>query len=167
MDQSLEKTREVCIQKPKFKAFSEVTQEEIVRKLAYGAVKFADLSISRTKTYKFSFDRMLNLKGNTAPFILYAYTRICSIIGKSRDYFPKISDELGDLCLSEPSEMKLAKLLLCLPDVIQKVEKDFMFYVLADYLYRIADTFHSFHIRCRCIEYNENGEIVKTCGEID
>lgn len=51
--------------------------------MGYGAVKYADLKNNRLSNYKFSFDDMLNLKGNTAVYLLYAYARICGIIRKS------------------------------------------------------------------------------------
>lgn len=49
----------------------------------YGAVKYADLHNNRTSNYTFSFDRMLDLRGNTAVYLLYAHARICSIVRKS------------------------------------------------------------------------------------
>lgn len=51
--------------------------------MGYGAVKYADLKNSRLTNYKFSFDSMLDLKGNTAVYLLYAHARICSIIRKT------------------------------------------------------------------------------------
>lgn len=64
----------------------EFTDEEIehaAKAMGYGAVKYADLKNTRTTNYKFSFDAMLDLKGNTAVYLLYAHARICSIIRKS------------------------------------------------------------------------------------
>jgi arginyl-tRNA synthetase len=51
--------------------------------MGYGAVKYADLKNSRLTNYKFSFDAMLELKGNTAVYLLYAHARIAGIVRKS------------------------------------------------------------------------------------
>ena len=57
--------------------------EFTAKAMGYGAVKYADLKNHRMTNYKFSFDAILDLKGNTAIYLLYAHARICSIIRKS------------------------------------------------------------------------------------
>merc|ERR1712194_377856 len=57
--------------------------ENSIKTIGIGAVKYADLSMNRESNYKFSYARMLSLNGNTAPYMLYAYARICSIVRKA------------------------------------------------------------------------------------
>ena len=57
-------------------------QREIARVVGLGAIKYADLSQNRQSDYVFSWDKMLSLQGNTAPYLLYAYTRVRSIFRK-------------------------------------------------------------------------------------
>ena len=63
-----------------------LTEEEmeVGRIVGIGAVKYADLSMNRESNYKFSYKRMLSLQGNTAPYMLYARTRVCSIVRKAQ-----------------------------------------------------------------------------------
>ena len=57
--------------------------EIVARKIGIGAIKYADLSITRTNDYIFNWDAMMSFEGNTAPYLQYAYTRICSIFRKA------------------------------------------------------------------------------------
>jgi hypothetical protein len=61
----------------------EAELEAAANAMGYGAVKYADLKNSRLTNYKFSFDAMLELKGNTAVYLLYAHARIAGIVRKS------------------------------------------------------------------------------------
>ena len=61
---------------------SEAQRKEIARVVGIGAVKYADLLPNRQSDYIFSWDKMLALQGNTAPYLLYAYARIKSIFRK-------------------------------------------------------------------------------------
>jgi arginyl-tRNA synthetase len=55
----------------------------VARAIGIGAVKYADLSLNRESDYKFSYKKMLSMSGNTAPYMLYAYARIQSILRKA------------------------------------------------------------------------------------
>jgi len=63
-------------------AHSEEELEEIATVVGIGAVKYADLSISRESNYIFSWDKMLSFEGNTSLYMQYAYARIQSILRK-------------------------------------------------------------------------------------
>ena len=86
----------------------EAQRREIARVVGLGAVKYADLLPNRQSDYVFSWDKMLALQGNTAPYLQYAYTRIKSIFRKGEYSSPKIR-EWGSQ--TRPSEMEI---LLCL-----------------------------------------------------
>jgi arginyl-tRNA synthetase len=68
--------------------------EEASNAMGYGAVKYADLKNQRLTNYKFNFDQMLNLTGNTAVYLLYAHARIAGIIRKS-------SKDINGGCLTQ------------------------------------------------------------------
>lgn len=76
MDEGLAKSLSKLKEKEREKALSEEELKEAQRAIAYGCIKYADLSHNRTNDYVFSFDKMLEDKGNTAVYMLYAYTRI-------------------------------------------------------------------------------------------
>lgn len=96
----------------------ELTKEEFdaaMRSVAYGCIKYADLVHNRNHEYVFSFDKMLEDKGNTAVYMLYAYTRICSIARKANLKPADIEAEKKKgtkIAISHEKEVKLAKLLL-------------------------------------------------------
>ena len=88
-----------------------------------GADKYADLSQNRTSNYIFSYDKMLALQGNTAPYLLYAYVRVQGLSRKGNIDFQ--GQELSsNLVLTEESEQALLKHLLQLEDVIRAVATD-------------------------------------------
>ncbi|CDS36391.1 arginyl tRNA synthetase cytoplasmic [Echinococcus multilocularis] len=143
----------------------ELTPEEqwiAAEAIAYGCIKYADLSHNRINDYIFSFDKMLDDKGNTAAYLLYAYTRIQSIVrntGWSKEKLAEVH-KTAHINLEHPKELKLGKMLCRLPEVLIKLEEDLFFNKLCDYLYELSGVFTEFYDSCYCIE-RENGKIVK------
>ena len=79
----------------------EAERAEIARAVGIGAVKYADLSTTRQRDLLFSFDRMLALDGNTAPYLLYACVRAASIVAKAGETSSEVT------VLAEPQERAL------------------------------------------------------------
>ncbi|KAK0183403.1 hypothetical protein PV327_001449 [Microctonus hyperodae] len=144
----------------------ELTEEELnaaKEAIAYGCIKYADLSHNRNHEYIFSFDKMLDDKGNTAVYLLYALTRIRSI-ARTANLTPeqiKLAVETTSISLEHEKEWKLAKVLLKFPDVLLKIMKDLYLHPLCEYCYEISCAFSEFYDNCYCIEKNKNGEILK------
>lgn len=156
LDEAILRTEE--INNTKNRGFTQEETDKINKSIAYGAVKYADLSMTRTSDYVFSFDRMISLKGNTAPYLLYAYVRICAIIRNAGHYFdPSKTDNL-DIKTSE--EINLVKHIIRFPEIIDKLTNDMLFHSMSSYLYGISEFFNKFFTKCRCIQYKENGEIL-------
>ncbi|OUL33361.1 arginine--tRNA ligase [Nostoc sp. T09] len=139
--------------------------EEFINKVAevvgISAVKYADLSQNRTSNYIFSYNKMLDLKGNTAPYMLYAYARIHGISRKGGINF----DELGDnakVLLQHETELALAKYLLQLDEVISTVEQDLMPNRLCEYLYELSKKFNQFYDRDRGVPVLSAEEPLRT-----
>ena len=123
----------------------EAERREIARIVGIGAVKYADLLPNRQSDYVFSWDRMLSLQGNTAPYLQYSFVRIRSIFRKAGEGF-QISDFRFQI--SEPTEIMLAKKLLQFGEVLPQVLDDYRPNALANYLYELAIAFHSFYEAC-------------------
>lgn len=143
-----------------------LTAEELQQaqdSVAYGCIKYADLSHNRNHEYVFSFDKMLEDKGNTAVYLLYAYTRIRAIARNSNLTPEKIIElsKTNSISLEHEKEWKLGKALMRFPEVLTKITKDLYLHPLCEYLYEIATTFTEFYDSCYCIERNSSGEIVK------
>jgi len=143
-----------------------LTPEEMTRAqeaVAYGCIKYADLSHNRLSDYVFSFDKMLDDRGNTAAYLLYAYTRIRSIARNAKVYREQLVNSIrqNSLTLSHAKELKLAKVILRFPDVILTVVDTLFVHTLCDYLYELATVFSEFYDSCYCIEKDKSGAIVR------
>ncbi len=130
---------------------SEDEKNDIAEKIGIGAVKYADLSQYRTTDYVFSWDKMLSLHGNTAPYLQNAYVRICSIFRKAGEAAPKIDK----LILTEPAEIDLAKRVCQFAEMVPQVLNGFRPNILANYLFELANSFHAFYEACPVLKSEE------------
>lgn len=131
--------------------------------VAYGCIKYADLSHNRNNEYVFSFDKMLDDKGNTAVYLLYSLTRIRSIARTANVTAEQIAAavETTELSLEHDKEWKLAKVLLKFPDVLTRITRDWQLHQLCEFCYEIACAFSEFYDNCYCVVKNKSGEIVE------
>ncbi len=119
--------------------------------IGIGAVKYADLSQYRMTDYIFSWDRMLSFQGNTAPYLQNAYVRIRSIFRKAGEEF----SQAKELVLAAPEEKNLATRLCQFGEIVPTVLNDFRPNVLANYLFELANSFHSFYEACPVLKSEE------------
>jgi arginyl-tRNA synthetase len=124
---------------------------DIAQKIGIGAVKYADLSQYRMTDYVFSWDKMLSLQGNTAPYLQNAYVRVRSIFRKAGERQTKIAE----LVLAEAAEINLAKRLCQFAEVVPQVLNDFRPNILANYLFELANSFHTFYEACPVLKSEE------------
>ncbi len=132
----------------------EATRNEIARVVGLGAVKYADLQPNRQSDYVFSWDKMLSLQGNTAPYIQNAYTRVRSIFRKAETGAHESARNTAVL-LTDPLELTLAKHLLNFGLVLQAVADDYRPNYLCTYLYELAGHFARFYENCPVLKANE------------
>ncbi|CAN5615332.1 arginine--tRNA ligase [soil metagenome] len=142
LDEAVVRARKIVEQKNP--DLAEEEKNAIAQTIGIGAVKYADLSQYRMTDYIFSWDRMLSLQGNTAPYLQNAYVRIRSIFRKAGEEFV-LPDEL---VLAEPAEFNLAKRLAQFAETVPQVLNDFRPNLLANYLFELANAFHSFYEAC-------------------
>ncbi|MFW6146222.1 MAG: arginine--tRNA ligase [Planctomycetota bacterium] len=126
----------------------------VARAVGIGAVKYADLSMDRTSDYKFSFERMLSLQGNTAPYMQYAYARVRSI-------FRKGAATVGDLAgkpviIADPAEKELAKRLCRFEEILAAVATENRPNILTGYLYDLAQAFSGFYETCPVLKADDD-----------
>jgi arginyl-tRNA synthetase len=147
---------------------SEAFIRHVATTVGLAAVKYADLSQNRTTNYQFSFDRMLALQGNTAPYLLYAVVRIAGIARKgaeaagAADLGPDPGESSGPgvegeaapleprpvdaaLVFSEPQEWALVRHLLGFDAVIAEVEEELLPNRLCTYLFELSQVFNRFY----------------------
>lgn len=112
--------------------------------IGLGAVKYAELSQHRLTDYVFSWDKMLAMEGNTAPYLQNAYVRIRSIFRKAETE----ADPAATILVKEPAERALALKIAQYGEVVPLILEDFRPNLLANYLYELANIFHSFYEAC-------------------
>ncbi len=110
-----------------------------------GAVKYADLSKSRTTDYIFDWDNMLAFEGNTAPYMQYAYTRVASVFKRANVDENSLT---GAVILATDREKALATRLLQFEETINTVARDGTPHVMCAYLYDVAGLFSGFYEDC-------------------
>ncbi len=131
---------------------SEKTRKMVAQAVGIGAVKYADLSQHRTSDYMFSWDKMLSLEGNTAPYMQYAYARIKSIFRQGQVDVEELKRSSAIISLREPEELALGKALLYFGDVVDRVSDAYTPHVLTDYLFELAKRFSSFYNAHRVLD---------------
>ena len=116
--------------------------QQVATSVGLAAVKYADLSTNRITNYQFSFDRMLALTGNTAPYLLYAVVRIAGIARKGGDLG---AGAVASLTFSEAQEWALVRELLKFDGVIAEVEQELLPNRLCNYLFELSQVFNRFY----------------------
>jgi arginyl-tRNA synthetase len=149
----------------------EAEKINVAQNIGIGAVKYADLSQYRMTDYVFSWDKMLSLQGNTAPYLQNAYVRIRSIFRKAGESAVATplrgvkqqakNEETGHrpvatkLTLTNSAEINLAKRLCQFAEIVPQVLNDFRPNILANYLFELADNFHTFYEACPVLKSEE------------
>jgi arginyl-tRNA synthetase len=127
--------------------FPEEKKQEIARVIGLGAIKYADLLPNRQSDYIFSWDKMLALNGNTAPYLQYSYARIRSIFRKAGES-SEPGVQKGSIHLTAPDEITLAKQLLNFSLVLEGVADEYRPNYLCNYLYELSGHFARFYESC-------------------
>ncbi|PIW59998.1 arginine--tRNA ligase [Shewanella sp. CG12_big_fil_rev_8_21_14_0_65_47_15] len=137
-------TRALDLVRSKNPDMDEVTLAEIARVVGISAVKYADLSKNRTSDYIFSFEQMLSFEGNTAPYLLYAYTRVAGIFKRATD----VDLSQATIVLEHEKEKDLGNKLAQFGEILNRVVDKGQPHVLCGYLYELAGAFSSFYEAC-------------------
>jgi arginyl-tRNA synthetase len=128
-------------------------KKEIARVIGLGAVKYADLLPNRQSDYVFSWDKMLALNGNTAPYLQYAYARIKSIFRKLEN--PESRIQNPELKLAASEEIALAKHLLNFGLTLEAVAEEYRPNFLCNYLFELAGKFTGFYENCPVLKADD------------
>ncbi|MGD1901469.1 MAG: arginine--tRNA ligase [Geitlerinemataceae cyanobacterium] len=130
--------------------------DRVASVVGLSSVKYADLSQNRTSNYIFSYDKMLAMQGNTAPYLLYAYVRVAGIGRKGGIDFAALSEGTPPaIALEDAAELALAKHLLGLDEVIDTVARELLPNRLCQYLFELSQKFNQFYDRCSVLQAGE------------
>ena len=117
-------------------------KEAIAQIVGIGAIKYTDLSQNRNKDIVFDWKKMLNMQGDSAPYLQYAYVRIQSILRKvEKDSIKETDSKL----LSAPEEINLIKYLAQFSVTIERAANDYCPHIIANYLFQLSQLFNSFY----------------------
>lgn len=166
LDEAVTRCRNELIQRLENNGkLSEWTDEEITKTaeaVGYGAVKYADLKNNRLTNYTFSYDQMLNDKGNTAVYLLYAHARICSIIRKSGKNIDELK-KVGSIILDHADERALAIHLIQFVEIVEEACMNLLPNVLCEYLYNLSEIFTRFYTSCQVVGSAEETSRLLLC----
>jgi arginyl-tRNA synthetase len=146
--------RAYTLVKGKNPELDETELRQIARAVGIGAVKYADLSKHRASDYRFNFELMLSFEGNTAPYLLYAYTRAASVLRKLGKGYEQIE---GSIDLQAAHEIDLAGKLAQFNEVLSSVTDKGEPHLLCAYLYDLAGLFSSFYENCPILSAEDQG----------
>lgn len=144
LDEAIERASALVAEKSP--DLSEADRQEIAKAVGIGAVKYADLSKTRTNDYVFDWDAMLSFEGNTAPYLQYAFTRIQSIFRKAGVDDSQLAGYAFDI--REPAERALALMICQFPDVVNQVAEKAMPHELCNFAFELAGRFMTFYEAC-------------------
>jgi arginyl-tRNA synthetase len=141
LDEAIERSSVVVADR---EGFTDDEKATIAETIGIGSVKYAELSQNRLTDYKFSWDKMLSLQGNTAPYLINAYVR-------TRAIFRKLGSDFvlpAEATFTEAAERALALKLAQFAEAVHDVLEDHRPNTLATYLYELANAYHSFYEAC-------------------
>ncbi|MFJ9125884.1 arginine--tRNA ligase [Streptomyces sp. NPDC102340] len=153
LDEAVQRAAEVVREKAR-----DLTEDEIQERAAQvgiGAVKYADLSTSPSRDYKFDLDQMVSLNGDTSVYLQYAYARIQSILRKAGDSKPAAHAELE----LAPAERALGLHLDAFGDTVFEAAAEYAPHKLAAYLYQLASLYTTFYDKCPVLKADSTEQV--------
>ncbi len=133
---------------------SKEEKSEIARMAGIGAVKYNDLSQHYSKDILFDWDKMLNLKGNSGPYIQYTFARASSVLEKSGG-FSGGGIDLASLNTEEDSVLRKVRIF---PQIVEEAGRNFSPNVVCNFLFDLAQAYNLFYSKHRIIG-SDNKEI--------
>ncbi|OIW03712.1 hypothetical protein TanjilG_29747 [Lupinus angustifolius] len=163
LDEAKSRSKTAVLERDAAKDWPEEEVDKTSEAVGYGAVKYADLKNNRLSNYTFNFDQMLNDKGNTAVYLLYAHARICSIIRKSGKDIEQVKKN-GKIVLDHDGERALGLHLVQFSEVVEQACTNLLPSTLCEYLYDLSDIFtKKFYSNCQVIGSPEETSRLLLC----
>lgn len=160
LDDAYDYTRKITMDmaKERHPDWDNTTINNVSRRIAINCIKYTDLKNPRLTDYKFVLDKMVNNKGDTAVYLMYALARCKSILRK----VPNLETVLqGEIILDSNEARKLAFKILRYGEVIQDTIRDIAPHYLCKYLYDIVCTLTTYYDKSRCLDFNDQGQLIK------
>ena len=153
LDEGIDRARQVVCQNSAH--LPESQQQEIAAAVGTGAIKYADLSQNRTTDYVFSWDKMLALTGNTAPYMQYAYARVRSIFRQGGVEPEALRQQDVTFRVEHPMELDLAKQVLRFAESLEIAAAEYKPNRITMYVYDLAQAYSRFYENCPVLKADE------------
>ncbi|MEU5311231.1 arginine--tRNA ligase [Streptomyces sp. NPDC021562] len=153
LDEAVQRAAQVVREKAQ-----DLTEDEIqerAQQVGIGAVKYADLSTSANRDYKFDLDQMVSLNGDTSVYLQYAYARIQSILRKAGEVRPAAHPELA----LHAAERALGLHVDAFGDTVFEAAAEYAPHKLAAYLYQLASLYTSFYDKCPVLKADTPAQV--------
>jgi len=137
---------------------SEEIKDKIARQIGIGAVKYNDLSQNRITDITFDWNKMLSLKGDSAPYLQYTHARICSILKKGKVRF---NNKFDSALLRDKREIALLRKLYIFPEIITEAAEEYMPNYITTYLFELAQNFNLFYNEIRVLQAEKNVSLAR------
>ncbi|XP_057853330.2 arginine--tRNA ligase, cytoplasmic isoform X1 [Cryptomeria japonica] len=162
LDEAKHRSKEELIKRGKEDEWTPEELENAAEAIGYGAVKYADLKNNRLTNYTFNFDQMLDVRGNTAVYLLYAHARICSIIRKSGKDIEELK-KTGSIQLIHENERLLGMHLIQFSEIVEDACTELLPNTLCEYLYNLSENFTKFYSTCKVVGSEEETSRLLLC----
>ncbi|KAK9094143.1 hypothetical protein Scep_025612 [Stephania cephalantha] len=162
LDEAKNRSKAALVERGKASEWTKEELEQTAEAVGYGAVKYADLKNNRMTNYTFNYDQMLNDKGNTAVYLLYAHARICSIIRKSNKDIEELKKR-GSISLDHADERVLGLHLIQFAEIVEEACTNLLPNVLCEYLYNLSENFTKFYSNCQVVGSQEETSRLLLC----
>eukprot|EP00249_Psilotum_nudum_P013473 c24350_g1_i2 orf=379-2196(+) len=162
LDEAKTRSKQGLIERGREDEWTSDELEHAAESLGYGSVKYADLKNNRLTNYTFNFDQMLDVRGNTAVYLLYAHARICSIIRKSGRDIEDLK-QVGTIKLLHGNERQLGLHLVQFSEILEDVLVDLLPNILCEYLYNLSEIFTKFYSTCKVVGSEEESSRLLLC----
>ncbi|GAA3223684.1 arginine--tRNA ligase [Streptomyces sp. XM83C] len=157
LDEAIDRATAVVREKDTLGRLSEEEIAERGAQVGIGAVKYADLSTSANRDYKFDLDQMVSLNGDTSVYLQYAYARIQSILRKAGEARPAAHPELE----LHATERALGLHLDAFAETVAEAAAEYAPHKMTAYLYQLASLFTSFYDKCQVLSDDNPAEVVE------
>ena len=164
LDEAVSRCKEQLLERDNDFSIDDEKINLIAQHMGYSAIKYADLKQNKQSNYEFSFDRMLDLKGNTAVYLQYAHARVCSILSKAKAANGEgYTVDAGGIKVTCDSERALLATICQFPEALESAIEDLAPNRLCDYLYTLTSKFTDFYGECQVIGSEEEGSRILIC----
>ena len=153
IDMVTERAKERLKESGLAEGYGDEETSDIALKVGVAALKFADLSNTRTSDYIFDLDRFMAFEGKTGPYLLYASVRVRSVLAKAD---AAGAGAPGPVAISAPEEQDLALALLSFSEALRETYDRRMPHILCDHVFTLAQAFSKFYAACRIVDEKDD-----------